>query len=188
MVYCVPVIGNLFLCFPVPEASVAEVQRVGRTVALPPGWRLVDHSEWHLTLVFLGPHDPSGFAHVLDGLTPPAVPLQFSGWSFFPHPGAARVLALSGPTPVGLASMVEELNRRAAAAGWQSLYAKPFVLHLTVARGPLASAWDVPAFDPLTLTPERVELWQTEGLNPARYRVVTAVPCVAQSSGSPSTT
>lgn len=148
----------------------------------------MDPSEWHLTLVFLGPHDPSGFTRVLDDLAPEAPPLEFTGWNFFPHPGAARVLALSGPTPPSLARLVDELTRRSTQAGWQSLHPKPFVLHLTVARGPLASAWEVPAFDPLRLTPERVDLWQTEGLNPARYQTIRSVPCAPTSSASRSTT
>jgi 2'-5' RNA ligase len=180
-------IGNLFLCFPVPERSHDAIRAAASSVTLPPGWRTVDASEWHLTLVFIGPHDPAPFTNMLQVLTAELPPLPLTGWSFFPHPGSARVLALSGPTPPALNALVGELTNRASAAGWQPLHAKPFVWHLTVARGPLASAWDVPVFEPIPIQPETVELWQTLGLNPARYASVASVPCAPTSSASPST-
>lgn len=188
MVYYFPMLGNLFTCFPVPESGTATIHRATRDLKLPEGWRLVEPSEWHITLAFIGPHEPDAFAGMLEGLVVDVPPLEFTGWSFFPHPGRARVLALSGPPPTALSALVAELTRRAEGTGWTARFAKPFVLHNTVARGPVGPAFEVPAIEPVVIVPERLALLQTQSINPATYREIVSVPCASTSSDSPSTT
>ncbi len=126
-----PELQRLFLALWPDESIRARIAELAAKVA---GKRAVAMANLHLTLVFLGATDSErlqGYRQALAGLTVPSITLDLDQLGYWSKP---HILWL-GPsqTPQALIWLVQDLNKRLAACGYQP-ERRPFRAHITLAR------------------------------------------------------
>lgn len=115
-----------------PEREVR--QRLQRVAVAAAGRRHTPAARLHLTLVFLGATPVErrrSYEHALTGLTVPALELVLDRLGYWPRAGVLWLGPSQPLTP--LTALVEELNRRLAACGFEP-ERRPFRAHVTLAR------------------------------------------------------
>ena len=138
-----------FIALGLPDGCRARLaEAAGRLAPLFPGARWVRPESFHVTLAFLGDLEAEALECAGEAVRSAAVSgaleLGFSGVSFLPGRGPARVLALeAGPGARQCAAIHERVNRALAeAASMRGLSplnpewpdGRPFRAHMTLAR------------------------------------------------------
>lgn len=131
---------RLFVALELPEVVRVELLRwAGVAVGGNPSWRIIEASNLHVTLCFLGGHEaglvPSiaeACASAASGLAAPALRLGEAAWL---PPRGPRVLGVAvSDASGGLAAVQAALSRALSAGGWYRPEKRAFLAHVTVAR------------------------------------------------------
>lgn len=143
-----------------------------------PGARPTAPESRHVTLAFIGEVPASQVRPIIAACAETAAqghaePYVLDRLGGFPR-AEARIVALTGPTPAGLARLADSLGDRLLAVGC-AVDRRPLRMHVTLAR--LRENCRIPHKDiaPLRVKAEEIRLYESELLPAgARYHLVSA--------------
>ena len=177
---------RLFVALADPDLG-PELERAAReAVASLPGARAVGRDARHVTLAFIGEVLASRLPTIAEACAEAAAGGRRTHYVLdqirgFPR-SRARILALTGETPPGLADLAGRLAEQLLRRG-VDVDRRPFHLHVTLAR--LRESVEIPAVrvDPLRVMAEEIRLYESELLpTGARYHLRSAFPLPAGKS------